>query len=286
MIFLLSVLTNTGIYWLFKYYERINARIFETIVFNYITAFICGIIVVPDFKQATSHALELHTWSVAGMSMGALFIAVFYFMAITAKKAGVSIATLSSKMSLVLAVVLFAILGKDPITWLEGLALVLAMFGLYLFSVEGNAKFAWSMLLYPLVLMLGSTGVDFSIAYFQSFTDNDNDRALFSCLPFLGAGTIGITLLLFRMMKGNYVFPFKEMLTGLVLGLVNYGSIYFLVELYATKWMPESSILPINNLGVLVLSAVGAVFLFKEHLNKRKIQGLVLCVFALALLSW
>lgn len=286
MIFLFSVLTNTGIYWLFKYYERINARIFETIVFNYITAFVCGMLVVPDFKLASAHAMQWDTWSVAGLLMGGLFISVFYFMAITAKKAGVSIATLSSKMSLVLAVVLFAILGKDPITWLEGLALVLAMFGLYLFSVEGNAKFAWSMLLYPLVLMLGSTGVDFSIAYFQSFTTNDNDRALFSCLPFLGAGSIGVSILLVKLVKGNYAFPFKEMLTGLVLGLVNYGSIYFLVELYATKWMPESSILPINNLGVLILSAVGAVFLFNEKLNKRKWQGLVLCVFALALLSW
>ena len=286
MIFLLSVLTNTGIYWLFKYYERINARIFETIVFNYITAFICGMFVVPDFKLAASHALEWHTWSVAGLCMGGLFISVFYFMAITAKKAGVSIATLSSKMSLVLAVLLFALLGRDPITWLEGVALVLAMFGLYMFSVEGNVKFAWSMLLYPLVLMVGSTGVDFSIAYFQSSTTNDNDRALFSCLPFLGAGTIGVSIMVYKILKGNYAFPVKEMLTGLVLGLVNYGSIYFLVELYATKWMPESSILPINNLGVLILSAVGAVLLFKERLNKRKIQGLVLCVFALALLSW
>ena len=39
MIYLIfSVITNAAIYWLFKYFEQIEAKIFETIVFNYIVA--------------------------------------------------------------------------------------------------------------------------------------------------------------------------------------------------------------------------------------------------------
>jgi len=285
MIFLLlSMLTNAALYWLFKYFEKIEARIFETIVFNYVVAFACGIFLVPDLKSAVESSLTLPIWSISGMAMGALFISVFYFMAITARKAGIALATLSSKMSLVLGVVLFSFVGKGELSWITILALLIAMTGLYFFSVDGRTRFKWNMLTYPILLLLGSTAVDFSIAFFQGFTANDNERALFTCMPFFGAGIIGLMILVYGLIINKKPFPKKELLTGITLGLVNYGSIYFLIELYSSGWLPEHVILPVNNLGVLILSALGALWLFSEKLNRRKIQGLVLCVLALILL--
>jgi len=285
MIYLiLSMITNAALYWLFKYFEKIEARIFETIVFNYVVAFACGIFLVPDLKSAVESSLTLPIWSISGMAMGALFISVFYFMAITARKAGIALATLSSKMSLVLGVVLFSFVGKGELTWITILALLIAMTGLYFFSVDGRTRFKWNMLTYPILLLLGSTAVDFSIAFFQGFTANDNERALFTCMPFFGAGIIGLMILVYGLIINKKPFPKKELLTGITLGLVNYGSIYFLIELYSSGWLPEHVILPVNNLGVLILSALGALWLFSEKLNRRKIQGLVLCVLALILL--
>ena len=285
MIYLiLSMITNAALYWLFKYFEKIEARIFETIVFNYIVAFGCGIFLVPDLKSAVESSLTLPIWSISGMAMGALFISVFYFMAITARKAGIALATLSSKMSLVLGVVLFSFVGKGELTWITILALLIAMTGLYFFSVDGRTRFKWNMLTYPILLLLGSTAVDFSIAFFQGFTANDNERALFTCMPFFGAGIIGLMILVYGLIINKKPFPKKELLTGITLGLVNYGSIYFLIELYSSGWLPEHVILPVNNLGVLIISALGALWLFSEKLNRRKIQGLVLCVLALILL--
>jgi drug/metabolite transporter (DMT)-like permease len=285
MIYLIfSVITNAAIYWLFKYFERIEAKIFETIVFNYIIAFTCGIFFVPNVPEALHSALQFPIWSVAGLIMGSLFISVFYFMAITARKSGIAMATLSSKMSLVLAVIVLAFLGKGEITLLKAVALVIAMFGLYLFSVDRKSKLSKDMLLYPVILMLGSTSVDFSIAYFQGFTTNQNELSLFTCMPFMGAGMIGISILVYKMIFKKESFPLKEMGTGTLLGLVNYGSIFFLVELYHSGWMPESTILPVNNLLVLVIGYIGAVFIFKEKLNRRKTQGLVICLLSLILL--
>ena len=285
MIYLIfSVITNAAIYWLFKYFERIEAKIFETIVFNYIVAFTCGIFFVPNVHDAFQSALQFPVWSVAGLIMGSLFISVFYFMAITAKKSGIAMATLSSKMSLVLAVIVLAFLGKGEITLLKAIALLIAMFGLYLFSVDRKSKLSKDMLLYPVVLMLGSTSIDFSIAYFQGFTTNQNELSLFTCMPCMGAGIIGISILIYKLVCRKENFPLKELGTGVLLGLVNYGSIFFLVELYHSGWMSESTILPINNLLVLVIGSIGAVFIFKEKLNRRKIQGLVICVLALILL--
>jgi drug/metabolite transporter (DMT)-like permease len=285
MIYLIfSVITNAAIYWLFKYFEQIEAKIFETIVFNYIIAFSCGIFFVPNVPEALHSALKFPIWSVAGLVMGSLFISVFYFMAITAKKSGIAMATLSSKMSLVLAVIVLAFLGEGEITLLKAIALLIAMFGLYLFSVDRKSKLSKDMLLYPVVLMLGSTSIDFSIAYFQGFTTNQNELSLFTCMPFMGAGIIGVVILAYKLILRKEKFPLKELGTGTLLGFVNYGSIFFLVELYHSGWMAESTILPINNLLVLVIGSIGAVFIFKEKLNRRKIQGLAVCLLSLILL--
>ena len=285
MIYLIfSVITNAAIYWLFKYFERIEAKIFETIVFNYIVAFTCGIFFVPNVHDAFQSALQFPVWSVAGLIMGSLFISVFYFMAITAKKSGIAMATLSSKMSLVLAVIALALLGKGEITILKAIALLIAMFGLYIFSVDRKSKFNKDMLMYPIILLLGSTSVDFSIAYFQGFTTNQNELSFFTCMPFMGAGIIGISILIYKLVFRKEKFPLKELGTGVLLGLVNYGSIFFTIEFYHSGWMPESTGLAINNLLVLVVGSIGAVFIFKEKLNRRKIQGLVICILALILL--
>ncbi len=285
MIYLIfSVITNAAIYWLFKYFERIEAKIFETIVFNYIVAFTCGIFFVPNVHDAFQSALQFPVWSVAGLIMGSLFISVFYFMAITAKKSGIAMATLSSKMSLVLAVIALALLGKGEITILKAIALLIAMFGLYIFSVDRKSKFNKDMLMYPIILLLGSTSVDFSIAYFQGFTTNQNELSFFTCMPFMGAGIIGISILIYKLVFRKEKFPLKELGTGVLLGLVNYGSIFFTIEFYHSGWMPESTGLAINNLLVLVVGSIGAVFIFKEKLNRRKIQGLIFCILALLLL--
>jgi drug/metabolite transporter (DMT)-like permease len=285
MIYLIfSVITNAAIYWLFKYFEQIEAKIFETIVFNYIVAFTCGIFFVPNVPEAIHSALQFPIWSVAGLIMGSLFISVFYFMAITAKKSGIAMATLSSKMSLVLAVIILAILGKGEITLMKAIALLIAMFGLYMFSVDRKSKFNKDMLLYPVILLLGSTSVDFSIAYFQDFTKSQNELSLFTCLPFMVAGIIGVSILLYKIIFKKESFPLKELGTGVLLGLVNYGSIFFTIEFYHSGLMPESTALPVNNLLVLVIGSIGAVFIFKEKLNRRKIQGLIICILALILL--
>jgi drug/metabolite transporter (DMT)-like permease len=71
-----------------------------------------------------------------------------------------------------------------------------------------------------------------------------------------------------------------------MLGIVNYGSIYFLVIAYNSEVMEKSTLLPLNNLGVVVVSALGAVMIFKERLSRPNWAGLLLSLLALILLTW
>lgn len=287
MIFLIaSVLCNAGIYLLFKWYERLGVRIFRAIVVNYITACVLGLLLVQDARAAYKAAVQFPVWTVGGLALGVCFIAVFYLMALTAQRVGVTVSTISSKMSLALAAVLFVL--TDPTEHLglnKSLAIILALAGVVLASIKhGATKMDRRSLIWPLLILTGSTIVDFGIAWLSKRIPDENQLALFSSLPFMTAGIIGVLLLLGQRVTGTKILTVKGLTAGIVLGLVNFGSIYFLIRAYDSGVLPRSTLLTVNNLGVVLMGSCGALLLFREKLNGKNLLGILLGAAALCLL--
>lgn len=225
---LLSVLTNTAIYLIFKWYGIKGIRIFDAIVFNYLTAATIGFFVVKDVPTAVQSAPTGPSWAIAAAALGAIFISVFYLMSITAQKVGVAVATIASKMSLVIAVLLFVAMGMEVLNFGKVLSLIFAFAAVLLVSYKDAGKvtlirmFAW-----PLLILVGSTTIDFVIAYFADQPKTEDERALYSCLSFFVAGIIGISILVGRITLQRTFPKRRDILAGIFLGTVNYGSIFF-----------------------------------------------------------
>ena len=288
MIYLLfSILTNASIYLIFKWFDRAGIHTFTAIVMNYVTAFVLGIFMVGDLGEALQSASSFPQWTMGGLSLGIIFISIFYLMAITSQKVGVSVTTIASKMSMALAVLLF--LWIDPtekFTAIKGLAIVLAVAGVVFASMRDDGrKFHLNYLIWPLLILLGSTIIDFGIAYFSEFTTNENERTLYSCLSFGVAGLCGVCVLVFQLVMGKTQLRMCDLLAGLGLGLVNYGSIYFLVQAYHHVDFPKGTIICINNLAVVVVAAIAAVLIYKEKQSVRNILGILLSIIAIGLLA-
>jgi drug/metabolite transporter (DMT)-like permease len=98
------------------------------------------------------------------------------------------------------------------------------------------------------------------------------------------AGLCGSGYLTYQILKGRMSLTGRDVLGGVVLGAVNYGSIIFLVLAYDTEMMQKSALLPVNNLGVVLVSALAAVVLFRERLSRYNWLGVFLSLVALALL--
>jgi len=77
----------------------------------------------------------------------------------------------------------------------------------------------------------------------------------------------------------------KELLAGLILGLPNYGSIYFLVKVLNQPDWEASFIYPINNTGIVVLAGLMAMLFFKERMSKLNWWGLLFALCAIILIS-
>jgi drug/metabolite transporter (DMT)-like permease len=285
--FVFSILTNASIYLIFKWFDRMNIRVLDAIVCNYITAFTLGLLVVPDLHQATGAALQWPAWTVAGLVLGVVFISIFYLMAITAQKVGVSVTTIASKMSLALGVVLLCFLGSNEhLSALKVIAVVVALAGVVFASwKEGEGGIQWKYLFWPLIILLGSTVIDVGIAHYSTLPATDSENALFSCLSFGTAAVAGIAVIVRRSIAKGTGLRLRDVLAGVGLGVVNYGSIFFLVQSYNAGFFPKSTTLAVNNLAVVLIGAFGAALLFKERLSSKNKLGILLAVVAIVLLA-
>ncbi len=287
MLFLiLTVLFTTAIYVVFKMFDKKGIQLLPAIVFNYITAFSLGVLFIPDKALALEGASKFPTWFIGGVSLGIFFISVFYLTGMAAQRIGMSVTTIASKMSLVLAMALFIILRPhEKLTMVKVSAMLFAVSGVIFSSIkEGSGKFSWRQLGWPLLILVGSTIVDFGIAYFSAEPTNESEVALYSCLSFATAAFIGITLLSFMLMTKRIAIRKKDVLGGLILGTVNYSSIYTMVLAFKSQIMPESSMLPIINLCIVILGSIVAVSFFKEKLSGLNLIGIVLAVVAILFL--
>ena len=287
MIYLIiSILSTSSIYLVFKWFEKKEIRLFEAIVTNYLMASIIGLVNVPDLKKAVDSALLFPIWTIAGLAVGCFFISVFYFIALSSQKVGVSVTTVASKMSLALAVILFALFDPtEHITLIKGIAILLAIGGVVFASLKNDGtSFQWKYILYPMIILIGSTIIDFVLGFFSAFATNASEENLFSTFPFMVSFCIGILMIAFKFRDPNYRVRWKDIGAGVLLGSINFISIFTLVKSYTSGIMSKSALLPVNNLAIVLVGSAAAFFFFKEKLSLLNKIGIALSVIALLLL--
>jgi drug/metabolite transporter (DMT)-like permease len=290
MIFLgLSILSTTLLYLLFKWFAIKGVHVFEAIVINYLFAFGLGFLLVPDLPSALHHAFDFPTWTWGGLLLGFSFIGIFNITGKSAQLIGVSNTTIAGKMSLVLVVILFSLTNpEEQLSWISWIAIGLAILGIVFSSFKADGKKPQGpWMVYPVTIFLGSTLIDFMIPKLSETADSPEDLALYSCLPFFTAGLTGLVYVGIQKWRGTtqtFQFSRLEWMYGGLLGLVNFFSIFFLVKTINAGWMSKSSIVCINNLGVVMLGTLLAIVFFKEKLNKLNWIGLALALAALLLL--
>ncbi len=288
MIFLLlSILCSTAIYAIFKLFSRYGINTFPAIVANYYVASGFGFLYAFSDESMTSAGIE--SWILSAAMVGILFISLFYLMAITSQKHGVAVTGIATKMSMVIPALFFMISDTDE-SWhpIKIAGISIGIVAVILTTVSGkNNKASQSGVLIPIFLFIGSGLLDLILAYTEKeFLFTEVSQKLFVPIPFGIAAIIGTIVLLIRFFNGNVKIKARDMAAGLFLGLVNYGSIYFLLRILGSDLLDRSEVIPANNMGVVALSAIAGVLLFKERTDGRKLLGIILALIAILLLTY
>jgi len=73
----------------------------------------------------------------------------------------------------------------------------------------------------------------------------------------------------------------KDILAGTVLGVVNFGSLFFLLRVFDGGLIQRSMVVPTLNLSVIVLATLVGVLAFKDIPGKKAQWGVALAALAI-----
>lgn len=281
---LLSILFSTGIFVIFKYFGTYKIDVLKAIFVNYVIAFGFGYSLSE--KKVPLEAIPQEPWFLGALFLGALFISIFFVMAITSQKNGVSVASVAGKMSVVIPVFVGVFLYGESLTVLKVSGIIIALLAVYLSSVKEEKRDTSSSLLFPILLFLGSGIIDTSLKYIEVNYVTDADIPIFSGSLFGIAAALGFFVLFIQFIKKPEPFGFKNIIAGIVLGIPNYFSIVFLIKSLQVPGFESSALFTINNVGIVLLSTLVGILLFKEHFTKKNKIGVALAILGIVMVAF
>lgn len=281
---LLSIIASTIIFVLFKLFGKHQVNTLQAIVFNYITAFCVGIIAYQE--PINVKAIISTEWFYGAIFLGFLFIAIFNVMAITSQRVGLSVASVATKMSVIIPVVFGIYVYHESAGLFKIIGIIAALIAVYLASMKTGTRIKnKSNYIYPIIIFLGSGIIDTSIKYIETTYLTENGIPIFSATIFGFAAIIGICTLLFKKLQGNFTFDPKSLIAGLALGMVNYASIYYLLKALDHETLESSTIFTVNNVAIILLTSLLGLLLFKEKLSTKNWIGISLAVISILLVT-
>ena len=285
MIYLVfSILASTGIFVCFKLFEKFKLNNLLAIVVNYIIACVFGLLVYDT--PIKIQEVIASKWFYGAFLLGILFIAIFQVMALTAQRNGLSVVSVAGKMSLVIPTIIGFYLYNESAGIQKIIGIVLALLAVYLASVKAEIKGKLSKnLLLPILLFFGSGVIDASIKYLESSYVPENGIPIFSASIFCSAAFFGLFPLVYDGWKNQFQFDLKSILGGIILGIINYGSIYFLIKALHFKGLESSTIFTVNNTSIVMISTLLGLMLFKEHISRKNWIGIALAIVSILLVT-
>jgi drug/metabolite transporter (DMT)-like permease len=289
---LLCILSSAAVLVTFKFAERLKVNTFSAILVNYITACLAGFFLANgDVKPL----LSLNIGTVLFMlMMGVMFISVFRLIGLSTQRAGVAVTSVAAKMSVILPILFSVWIDKnDSLNSVKITGILLALASVLLTTYRKEKLVHGSAGLYlPLIIFIGIGVIDSSVKYAQATFVTNELNPIFNSAVFAIAGTIGFLILPFNRAAANDLKRFRTWITGVVLGLVNFGSMYFMIaalnhtDVLTGKQMQGSIIFGINNIGVVVASVLLGLMLFKERPTRTNWAGILLSVISIVILAY
>jgi len=240
-----------------------------------------------------------------GVGTGALLIAGFFLLAHATDVAGMSLAIGVMRVSVVVPFLASWLLWNEVPSAAQGIGMVFAGAAFFLIArkerrpepvpVGAGGKrdgsddpaalstvdwHAFGIL--ALTFCMGGA-VDLSMKTFEEVFGSGNSRVLFLLLAFGVAFVIGVVIVGVRALRYGRWPQMRTIGWGILLGVVNYGSLEFILRAIAV--LPGPFVFPANNIAIMVLASLLGVYIWGEHLSRANRVGIGLAIVALVMLK-
>lgn len=287
---ILAILSSTSIFVSFKLFEKFSVKPFQAIVVNYFTAGLLGLIV---FKGYESNFLVAWTfdWRLWMIAIGVLFFLNFLLIQYSTKHIGMTTTSVACKISVIIPIVFSVLFDQEQISISKVLGISMAVMSIVLLTLKKEERRVTNsisrllLIAMPLILFFGLGITDAMVKFVQqthaSSYSATHLTSIFFTISFVSAFIWGL-------FKKHFFSSFVHGYTiigGVFLGMVNFGSIFFLILSLKHAPFDDSLVFGMVNLGIILLSVLIGFLIFKEHLYKLNWLGVLLAFISFLFLS-
>lgn len=297
IIFLIIATVLTAMFSIvFKIFYRKDIDANQAIFFNYLTAFILGVLFSLN-GEAVVNPLKAD-WLVDVIILGFIFMAGMVMLSASTRRVGVAISTVCSRASMVIPIIVSYLLieGSAKPKWLL-ICLVLVAMTLTIWTdkPEGGHKYTLLDILAPVTVFLTFGASNSYLKVLQHrVTVNDtaaglSEQVINSEISLVTASVFFVAMIMciysfFKKGPDGKRSPLllKNVTGGVVLGFVNYFCTYTLM--LSMKTIDSSFLFPVHNIGIVAIGAIVGWLAFNEKLRPHQVVGIVLAAVSIALL--
>ena len=216
---------------------------------------------------------------------GFWFIFTYLLMTASTQSSGITITSLSSKLSVVLPTLAGVLIFHEHLNLKVSIGIVLALVALVL-VVGGNGKQTDKMkmakLLLPLLIFFG-TGIGDILMKLNEQRNTADNMGFMIAFIYTIAMLFSIILVAYDLIRGKSKWQMKSLFGGIALGVINFFSTYCVF--HAMRYFDNVVLFPIYNIGVVCLTALVGWLLFKEKLTWKNYLGLAIAIIAVVLIT-
>jgi drug/metabolite transporter (DMT)-like permease len=272
----------------FKIFEKYQIRTMQAIVINYLVCIITASIVMG--KPAVTLEVLEKDWLWAAVGIGFIFIITFNVFALTVQKFGVVLGSIFQKMSLIAPTIIAILFYNESAGLIKIIGILLAISSIFVISFarpdkkKKSKKISTWMWLLPVGTFIGSCIVDSGFFLVNKTGLASSLDIDFIATLFFFAGCFGIIFLIYDYIKNGTTYRKKDVIAGIALGIPNFFTIYLLLKVLSNG-MDGSVVFPINNVGILLTTAVLGLFFFNEKFNIQKLIGFSMAILSILLVA-
>ena len=279
---ILAIVFSTGVFVAMRLFERFKLDNHQALMWNYVFAAGTGFLMCKQLD--TPAQLVDESWFGLSILTGFWFIFTYLLMTASTQRSGVTVTSLSSKLSVVLPTLAGVVLFGEKLNFVATMGIVLALVALVLVvggknTTNKDIKINW---LLPVLIFFGTGTGDILMKLTEQQNTSDDMSFMIAFIYFI-AMLFGILIVAHDLIRGKSKWQWKNAIGGIGLGVINFFSTFCVY--HAMRCFDNVVLFPIYNIGVVSLTALTGWLLFKEKLTWKNYLGLAIAIIAVILIT-
>ena len=279
---ILAIVFSTGVFVAMRLFERFKLDNHQALMWNYVFAAGTGFLMCKQLD--TPAQLVDEPWFGLSILTGFWFIFTYLLMTASTQRSGVTVTSLSSKLSVVLPTLAGVVLFSEKLNFVATMGIVLALVALVLVvggknTTNKDIKINW---LLPVLIFFGTGTGDILMKLTEQQNSSDDMGFMIAFIYFI-AMLFGFLVVAFDLIRGKSKWQWKSAIGGITLGVINFFSTFCVYN--AMRCFDNVVLFPIYNIGVVCLTALTGWLLFKEKLTWKNYLGLAIAIIAVILIT-